>query len=90
MIGLYKGHIFQGNNRMWTSHVVKFLGKWDGSDEVFLTTYHFKYPNEKIQIYLHKHKPLSRQFRSNIEQYMKTDPWFIQINRNEKLDNLLG
>jgi hypothetical protein len=90
MIGLYKGHVFQGNNRMWTSHIVKHLGEWDGSDEVFLTTYHLKFPNEKLQIYLHKYKPLSRQFKSNIETFMENDPYFIQIKRQEILNNLLS
>jgi hypothetical protein len=90
MIGLYKGHVFQGTNRMWQETRIVHLGKWDGTDEMFLTTYHYDFPNEKLQIYLHKYKPLSRQFRSNIEQYMKLDPYFIELNREEKLKDLLS
>ena len=75
---------------MWSEHRVEFLGKWDGGDEDFLKSYHFEFPNEKLQIYLHKYKPLSRQFRSNIDQYMKRDPYFIQLIREENIDNLLS
>lgn len=90
MIGLYKGHVFQGTNKMWSDYKVNFLGKWEESNEVFLTTFHKLYPNEKLQIYLHKYKPLSRQFRINIEQFMRGDPYFIQLIREEKLKNLLS
>ena len=90
MIGLYKGHVFKGTNRMWSEHRIESLGKWDGTDEDFLKTYHFDFPNEKLQIYLHKYKPLSRQFRSNIDQYMKKDPYFIELDREEKLNDLLS
>jgi hypothetical protein len=69
---------------------VEFLGLWEGSEDEFLKTYHFKYPNERLQIYKHKYKPLSRALRERIERHMKADPWFIQNNRNEKLDNLLS
>jgi len=90
MIGLYKGHVFQGTNKMWSEYRVKSLGRWDESDEEFLKTFHKLYPNEKLQIYLHKYKPLSRQFRSNIEIFMKEDPYFIQLNRDEQIKNLLS
>jgi hypothetical protein len=90
MIGLYKGHVFQGNNRMWSETRIVHFGKWEGSDEDFFMTYHKDFPNEKLQIYLHKYKPLSRQFKANIEQYMKQDSYFIQINRDERLNNLLS
>ena len=90
MIGLYKGHVFQGTNKMWSEYRVKSLGRWDESDEDFLKTFHKLYPNEKLQIYLHKYKPLYRQFRANIDQYMKKDPYFIQLDREEKLNNLLS
>lgn len=89
MIGLYKGHVFQGTNKMWSENRVKSLGKWNQSDEEFLKTFHKLYPNEKLQIYLHKYKPLSRQFRSNIEAFMKEDSYFIQLNRDEQIKNLL-
>lgn len=90
MIGLYRGHVFQGSNRMWNQVRTVYLGKWEGTDEEFLKTYHLDFPNEKLQIYLHKYKPLSRQFKANIEDYMRQDPYFIQINRSERLDNLLS
>ena len=90
MIGLYKKYVFKGSTRMWSSEIVEYLGVWEGSEQEFLQTYHLKYPNEKLQIYKHKYKPLSRALRERIERFMKTDPWFIQINRNEKLDNLLS
>lgn len=90
MIGLYKGHVFQGSNRMWNAGRTVCLGKWEGTDEEFLKVYHYDFPNEKLQIYLHKYKPLSRQFRANIEEYMKKDPYFIELNREEKLNNLLS
>ena len=90
MIGLYRGHVFQGTNKMWSEYRVKSLGKWDESDEEFLKTFHKLYPNEKLQIYLHKYKPLSRQFKNNIEEFMKKDPYFIQLIREEKLNNLLS
>jgi hypothetical protein len=90
MIGLYKGHVFQGSNKMWQEYRIVHLGKWDGSDEVFFTTYHHEFPNERLQIYLHKYKPLSRTFKANIDQYMKKDPYFIELNREEKLNDLLS
>ena len=90
MIGLYKKYVFKGSTRMWSSEIVEYLGVWEGSEQEFLQTYHLKYPNEKLQIYKHKHKPLSRALRERIERFMTTDPWFIQQNRNEKLDNLLS
>ena len=90
MIGLYEKYIFKGSTRMWSSETVEYLGVWGGSEQEFLQTYHFKYPNEKLQIYRHKYKPLSRALRERIERFMTTDPWFIQINRNEKLDDLLS
>jgi hypothetical protein len=90
MIGLYDKYIFKGSTRMWSNTTVEFLGIWEGSEDEFLKTYHFKYPNERLQIYKHKYKPLSRALRERVESYMRTDPWFIQQNRNEKLDNLLS
>lgn len=75
---------------MWSSETVEFLGLWEGSEDEFLKTYHFKYPNERLQIYKHKYKPLSRALRERIERHMKADPWFIQNSRNEKLDDLLS
>jgi len=90
MIGLYDKYIFKGSTRMWSNTTVEFLGIWEGSEDEFLKTYHFKYPNERLQIYKHKYKPLSRALRERVESYMRTDPWFIQINRNEKLDDLLS
>lgn len=90
MIGLYRGHVFKGTSRMWSENRIEYLGKWDGSNEVFFKTYHNEFPNEKLQIYLHKYKPLSRTFKSNIEQYMKKDPYFIQLIREEQINNLLS
>ena len=90
MIGLYRGHVFQGTNRIWEETRIVYLGKWEGTDEMFFSTYHSDFPNEKLQIHLHKYKPLSRQFRANIEQYMKKDPYFIELNREEKLKDLLS
>lgn len=90
MIGLYDKYIFKGSTRMWSNEIVEFLGIWEGSEDEFLKTYHFKYPNERLQIYKHKYKPLSRALRERIERHMKADPWFIQNTRNEKLDNLLS
>ena len=90
MIGLYRGHVFKGTSRMWSENQIEYLGKWDGSYEFFFTTYHYKFPNEKLQIYLHKYKPLSRTFKANIEQYMKKDPYFIQLIREEQINNLLS
>ena len=90
MIGLYGKYVFMGSNKMWHRHKLEYLGVWEGSDQEFLQTYHFKYPNERLQIYRHKYKPLSRDLRGQIENYMTTDPWFIQQNRNEKLDDLLS
>jgi hypothetical protein len=90
MIGLYEKYVFKGSTRMWSSEIVEYLGIWEGSEQEFLQTYHLKYPNEKLQIYRHKYKPLSRALRERIERFMTTDPLFIQINRNEKLDDLLS
>ena len=90
MIGLYDKYIFKGSTRMWSDTTVEFLGVWEGSEDEFLKTYHFKYPNERLQIYKHKYKPLSRSLRERIERHMKADPWFIQNTRNEKLDDLLS
>jgi len=90
MIGLYEKYVFKGSTRMWSNTTVEYLGIWEGSEQEFLQTYHLKYPNERLQIYRHKYKPLSRALRERIERFMTTDPWFIQINRNEKLDDLLS
>ena len=90
MVCLYEKYIFKGSTRMWSNTTVEFLGVWEGSEQEFLKTYHFKYPNERLQIYKHKYKPLSRVLRERVESYMRTDPWFIQNSRNEKLDNLLS
>ena len=90
MIGLYDKYVFKGSKKMWSNFKLEYLGVWEGSEKEFLQTYHFKYPNERLQIYKHKYKPLSRDLRGQIENYMKTDPWFIQQNRIEKLDNLLS
>ena len=90
MIGLYGKHVFKGSTRMWSNTTVEYLGIWEGSEQEFLQTYHFKYPNERLQIYKHKYKPLSRALREKIDVFIKTDPWFIQQNRNEKLDDLLS
>ena len=90
MIGLYGKYVFMGSTRMWSNTTVEFLGVWEGSEDEFLKAYHFKYPNERLQIYKHKYKPLSRALRERVESYMRTDPWFIQNSRNEKLDNLLS
>jgi hypothetical protein len=90
MIGLYGKYIFKGSTRMWHGKPIEFLGQWEGSEQEFLTTYHYDFPNEKLQIFRHKYKPLSRELRIQIEEYMRTDPWFIQISRDEKLDDLLS
>jgi hypothetical protein len=90
MIGLYGKYVFKGSTRMWSNTTVEYLGIWEGSEQEFLQTYHFKYPNERLQIYKHKYKPLSRALREKIDVFIKTDPWFIQQNRNEKLDDLLS
>ena len=50
---------------------------WGTSEKEFLQTYHFKYPNERLQIFRDKYKPLSRDLRGQIESYMKNDPFFI-------------
>lgn len=89
MVCLYGKYIFKGSSRMWHNHKIEFLGEWIGSEDDFFKTYHLKYPNEKLQIYKHKYKPLSRELRLRIEDYMKNDLYFIRINRNEKLDDLL-
>ena len=90
MIGLYGKHVFKGSKKFWHNNRVEYLGIWEDSHEEFLKTYHFKYPNEQLQIFRHKYKPLSRDLRGQIESYIKTDPFFIQINREDKLDNLLS
>lgn len=90
MVCLYGKYIFKGSARMWHSHKLEYLGVWEDSEEEFLKIYHFKYPSEKLQIYKHKYKPLSRELRLRIEEYIKTDPYFIQITRSEKLDDLLS
>lgn len=90
MVCLYEKYIFKGSTRMWSNTTVEFLGVWEGSEQEFLKTYHLKYPNERLQIYKHKYKPLSRALRERVETYMKIDPWFIQNSRNEKLDDLLS
>jgi hypothetical protein len=90
MIGLYGKYIFKGSTRMWHGKAVEFLGEWESSEQDFLKTYHYDFPNEKLQIFRHKYKPLSKELRRQIEEFMRTDPWFIQIIREEKLDNLLS
>jgi hypothetical protein len=89
MIGLYKGFIFKGQNKFWTFHIVDFLGEWEDTDEEFLKTYHKLYPNEKLQIYLNKFRPLSRKFKVSIEKYIEIDPYFIKLKRDEILKGLL-
>jgi len=42
MIGLYDKYIFKGSTRMWSNTTVEFLGIWEGSEDEFLKTYHFK------------------------------------------------
>ena len=90
MVCLYDKYIFKGTSRMWHNTKLEYLGTWEDSEEEFLKVYHLKYPSEKLQIFRHKFKPLSRELRGQIEQYMETDPYFIQISRNEKLDDLLS
>lgn len=90
MVCLYGKYIFKGISRMWSNHKLEYLGEWEGSEDEFFKQYHFKFPNEKLQIYKHKYKPLNRELRLRIEEYMRTDPYFIQINRSEKLDDLLS
>jgi len=90
MVALYDKWIFKGKKRFWGDRTLEFLGEWEGTEKEFLETYHKLYPNEKLEIYKHKYKPLSRDLRGQIELYMITDPVFIQLNREEKLNNLLG
>jgi len=90
MIGLYGKYIFKGSVKIWSNEKIEFLGVWESSVQEFLKTYHFIYPNEKLQIYKHKYKPLSRFMKQNIVNFMKNDPWFIQNIRQEKLKNLLS
>jgi hypothetical protein len=90
MISLYGKYVFKGSKKFWHNGRVEYLGVWEDSEEEFLKTYHFKYPNEQLQIYRHKYKPLSRDMRGQIENYMRTDPFFIQQKREEKLDDLLS
>ncbi len=90
MIGLYDGWVFQGSNRMWHNKTLEFLGPWEGSVEDFFKTYHKEYPNERLGVFKHKFKPLSKELRFQIEKYMKEDPFFVQLNRDERIDKLLS
>lgn len=75
---------------MWHNKKVEFFGEWESSEEDFFKTYHSDFPNEKLGIFKHKYRPITRDLRLQIEEYMKTDPWFIQVNRDKNLDNLLS
>jgi hypothetical protein len=90
MVALYERWVFKGINRMWRENKLEFLGEWLGSEQEFFEVYHKKYPNERLQIYKHKFKPLSRDLRLQIEDFMTKDPYFVQLNRDEKLNSLLG
>jgi len=90
MVALYDRWVFKGINRMWRENKLEFLGEWLGSEQEFFEHYHKLFPNEKLQIFKHKSKPLSNDLRLQIESFMKTDTFFIELNRNEKIDNLLS
>jgi len=90
MIALYDGWVFKGTNRMWHNRKLEFLGPWDGSEEEFFKTYHKEFPNEKLAVFKHKFKPVSKELRSQIENYMKSEPFFIELNRDKRIDELFS
>lgn len=90
IVGLYERWIFRGSRRLWHGTKVEYLGSWEGSHKDFLHTFHLLYPNDEIQIYLHRYKPLSRELKVRILEFMKTDLEFLSERRNETLNNLLS
>lgn len=46
---------------------LKFLGFWEGSDDLFIQHYRKKYPSHRYQIFRHQKKCLSKEARELIE-----------------------
>lgn len=72
--------------KMGLKNTICFIGFFEGTDEMFITTYKPKYPNHSFQIFRHIRKPLSKSARTFIENSPEIKAKLRDYNLSKLLD----
>jgi len=65
---------------------IRFIGFFQGTDEMFIAKYKPQFPNHTFQIFLHKRKPLYKSVRTLIETSGEIKSQLREYNLNKLLD----
>ena len=65
---------------------LKFIGFFEGTDEMFIAKYKPVYPNHTFQIFRHVRKPLSKNIRTIIENAPEIKAKLRDYNLSKLLD----
>lgn len=94
IIAEYRGYLFEcimtsKMSKMYNSNTrptVRYIGEYCGNADKTVARLKKKYPSHSFQFYLHKKKPLSRDARESIQEFMRTNWEF----REKTIDKILN
>jgi len=65
---------------------IKFIGFFEGTDDLFIAKYKPSYPNHTFQIFKHNKKPLLKEWRTLIENSTEVKQKLRDYNLSKLID----